>query len=265
MKTATGILKSAVIVLFALSAVSLAVAFSQPSPPQNASERKLPSVAEVLERYVNATGGREALLRHKSMTLHGRYEIPAKKRSIATVFYTKQDKGLWKFMLPHGKEQISGYNGKIGWDVDPSGKVTLHKGDDAKSMARDADMYYHLHVMNYFRSMEVVGMKEFNGRQCYHLKGVNNWGKVNEHFYDKETGLLQGYAFNTAWRGGKGEATMTFDDYKDFGGVLMPTKTTSRDGDDITISVITSVTYDDVDDALFALPSAVEKAVRRGS
>jgi hypothetical protein len=126
--------------------------------------------------------------------------------------------------------------------------------------SRDADMYYHLHVMNYFQSMDVVGVQEFNGRPCYHLKGVTNWSRTNEHFYDKQNGLLLGYAFNTAWRGGKGDATETFEDYKNFGGVLMPAKATSREADDLAITLITSVTYDDVKDSVFALPEAVRKA-----
>ena len=138
--------------------------------------------------------------------------------------------------------------------------ATIHRGDEAKSVARDADMYYHLHVTDYFKSFNVVGVQEFNGRPCYHLKGVNNWGRINEHFYDQQNGLLLGYAFNTAWRGGKGDATETFEDYKDFGGVLMPTKAISRDGDDLAITLTTSVTYDDVDDSVFALPEAVKKA-----
>jgi len=29
-----------------------------------------------------------------------------------------------------------------------------------------------------------------------------------------------GYAFNTAWRGGKGDATLTFEDYKGLQGLL---------------------------------------------
>ena len=70
-----------------------------------------------------------------------------------------------------------------------------------------------------------------------------------------------GYAFNTAWRGGKGEATETFEEYKDFGGVRMAAKTTSRDGDDLTISLITAVTYDDVKEEVFVLPKAVKVAV----
>jgi hypothetical protein len=221
---------------------------------------KLPSASEVLQRYIEATGGKDALLRHKSMTLHGRYQVPAAKLDLETVIYTKDGKLLWTAILPNGKTASSGYDGQIAWDLDGSGTATIHRGDEAKSVARDADMYYHLHVMNYFKSFDVVGVQEFNGRPCYHLKGVNNWGRVNEHFYDQQNGLLLGYAFNTAWRGGKGDATETFEDYKDFGGILMPAKATSRDGDDLAFTLINSVTYDDVDDAVFALPEAVKKA-----
>ena len=238
----------------------LCLAAIAPAWTQSQSKDKLPSATEVLERYVEVTGAKDALLRHKSMTVHGRYQVPAQKLDLETVAYTKDGKLLWQAVLPNGKTAASGYDGHIAWDLDPSGKATVQEGDVARSVARDADMYYHLHVMNYFKSMEVVDIEDFNGRPCYHLKGVNNWGQVNEHFYDRRNGLLLGYAFNTAWRGGRGDATETFEDYKDFGGVLIPAKATSRDGDDLAITLITSVTYDDVDDSRFALPEAVRKA-----
>jgi hypothetical protein len=238
----------------------LVLCLAVPTPARSQAAAKLPSTSEVLQRYVEAVGGKDALLRHKSMTVHGRYQVPAAKLDLETVIYTKDGKLLWTAILPNGKTASSGYDGQIAWDLDGSGTATVHRGDEAKSVARDADMYYHLHVMDYFKSFDVVGIQEFNGRPCYHLKGVNNWGRINEHFYDEQNGLLLGYAFNTAWRGGKGDATETFEDYKDFGGVLMPTKATSRDGDDLAITLTTSVTYDDVDDSVFALPEAVKKA-----
>jgi hypothetical protein len=157
----------------------------------------------------------------------------------------------------------SGYDGAVAWRLDADGVATIDQGDMVKTAARDADMYYHLHVLDYFRSMKVVDVKSFAGHRCYHLEGVNNWGKVNEQFYDVDTGLLIGYAFNTAWRGGNGDATTTFEDYRDFGGVVFATKITSRDGGDMSIFTITSITYDDVDDAVFTLPEAVQKALGR--
>jgi hypothetical protein len=249
------IFSTATIIPALASMVCLATAFASPQ-----STEKLPSVQEVLDRYVAVTGGRDALLRYKSMTIHGHGTDPAKNTRVDAVSYTKAGKMLQKVSLPGGKEALSGYDGETAWDIDPTGKVTIAEGDVIKTVARDADMYYHLHVMNYFQSMEVVDVKEFNGRACYHLKGVNNWGKPNEQFYDKENGLLVGYAFNTAWRGGNGDATAIFEDYKDFGGVKMAVKNTSRDGADVSIFTIDSVTYDDVADSVFALPPSVQKA-----
>jgi hypothetical protein len=226
-----------------------------------AAGQNLPTVEWVLERYVTATGGREALLRHKSMTLHGRNYEPATKREVAVAFYTKDGKYLQVVTLPAGKS-LSGYDGHTAWGLDSHGMVTIQQGDVVRSIARDADLYYHLHVMQYFRSMEVIDVQTFNGRPCYHLKGVNNWGKQNEQFYDTETGLLVGYAFNTAWRGGNGAATQVFEDYRDFGGVRMPVKNTARDGDDVSVFTIASVTWDDVPDSLFELPPAVRAKLK---
>jgi hypothetical protein len=242
----------------AAAAVAGAVADSAApdAPASKVAGQKLPTVEWVLDRYVTATGGREALLRHKSMTVHGRnYEL-ATKREVSGVFYTKDGKFLQVVTLPAGKS-LSGYDGHTAWDLDSHGKATIEQGDVERSIARDADMYYHLHVMQYFRSMEVIDVQTFNERPCYHLKGVNNWGRQNEQFYDKETGLLVGYAFNTAWRGGSGAATQVFEDYRDFGGVRMPTKTTTRDGDDVSVFTVASVTWDDVPDSVFELPAAV--------
>ena len=234
---------------------ALCLAASAASPPD------LPSASEVLERHIVAIGGRQAVMRHSSMTMKGRYQVPAQKVDLETLTYARDGKFVLRADLPGGAVFRTGYDGQTAWTISGAGKVTLPAGDVLKSIARDADLYYHLHVLQYFRSMKVVDVQPFNYRPCYHLLGVNNWGKVNEHFYDTKTGLLQGYAFDTAWRGGKGAATDTFEDYREFGGIQMAAKTTSRDGDDITITLITSVSYDDVDDSVFALPQEVRDAL----
>lgn len=228
---------------------------------QDNASSKLPSAAEVLNRYVTSTGGRDALLRHKSVTVHGRYQEPANHLDIETVGYSKGRRAMQKAFLPGGRLYQAGYDGQVAWDIDPTGKVTIHHGDDARSIARDADMYYHLHVLDYFKSMNVIGIQEFDGHQCYALKGVNKWNQPNEQFYDKDSGLLIGYLFDTKWRGGPGETTQLFEDYKDFGGVLLPTKSTGRDANGVTIGLVTSVTYDDVDDSVLLLPDAVKKVL----
>src|SRR5271154_5369554 len=145
--------KLAIAVVFSLACLASAA----PALPQAAE--KLPSAATVLERDVEATGER-ALLRYKSMTIHTHFQIPARHLEVEVVTYTGGGKYLQKGFLPNGKEDVSGYDGQTAWGISPDGKVTIETGDVVKTVARDADMYYHLHVLKYFKSMEVVDLKE---------------------------------------------------------------------------------------------------------
>ncbi len=120
---AAKLLKAAVL-LFLVYAAGLSAA---PVPPQG--RQSLPSAAKVLGRYVEATGQR-ALLRHQSMTVHGRYQVPARNLDLETVTYKKGGKLLQRIVLPDGKEYLSGYDGQTAWDLAPSGKVTLHRGKE---------------------------------------------------------------------------------------------------------------------------------------
>ena len=135
------------------------------------SGEKLPTAQWVLDRYAEVSGERANLLKHKSMTIHSRYQVPADKLEATTVSYTKDGVSVQMFRLADGRTGSTGYDGHVGWDLGLNGKVTIHTGDEARTMARDADMYYHLHVMQYFKSLGVAGVDDFNRRPCYHLKG----------------------------------------------------------------------------------------------
>jgi hypothetical protein len=126
-------------------------------------------------------------------------------------------------------------------------------------------MYYPARVLDYFSSMEVVGVADFEGHPGYHLKGTNKWGIVNEQFYDANTGLLVGYKFNSAWRGGAGDKIEVFSDYKEFGGRLMPTRDAHNSAEGVQVQTTTSVTFDDVPDSAFALPEAIKAVLAKKS
>jgi hypothetical protein len=234
---------------------------------QDLSKAKpLPTVQQVMDRNVSALGGRDAILKHKSMTVRGKFEVSDKGPALDRIAYYKGGKMLYQVTLPDGGRYQEGFNGTIAWQISPNSGPAISDGDVVKSKERDADMYYPARIMDYFSSMEVVDVTDFEGHTCYHLKGTNKWGKVNEHFYDTTTGLLVGYRFNSAWRGGSGDEREVFSDYKDFGGWLMPTRAAHKSSDATQTETITSVTFDDVDDSEFALPDAVKALLaKKGS
>jgi len=219
-----------------------------------------PTAQQVLDRYVKALGGSDAIHRHKSSTTRGRFQIPDQHANVEMVTFAMPFKRLVKFRLPQEQEVVSGYDGKIAWRIDPDGKAHLAPDDELPSERRDADFYYPTTILTYFKSFKNVGVIKFEGRPCYHLTGINNWGKQNEHFYDRKTGLLAGYRFPS---NKPGWTTLVFEDYKEFDGVLVPTKLTWKGPDGLQIQTIESVTYDDVDESVFALPEAVKALIQK--
>jgi hypothetical protein len=221
----------------------------------------LPTTQQVMERYVKALGGREAIFKHKSMTIREKLQVGSV--SVDRVVHYKDGKSHDQIALPNGGQYQSGYDGTVAWEMSAEG-AELMKGDEVKSKARDADMYYPARIPDYFKSLDVLEVSEFEGHTCYHLKGTNNWGIVNEHFYDTTTGLLVGYKFNSAWRGGPGDESEVFAEYKNFGGWLIPTRIDHKDPNKTMTEVVNSVTFDDVDDAVFTLPDSVKALVAKG-
>jgi hypothetical protein len=223
----------------------------------------LPAAKEVVERYDEALGGRDAITRHTSCTMRGTFEFhagdPVLTLSFA-FFAAAPYRRLGKIKLPNGAgDVLNGFDGETAWRLDPQSGPQIFVGDERQSRKRDADFYYALNELSWFKSMETVRIEDFEGRPCYRLHGINNWNKSNDHFYDKETGLLAGYEFESP----PGPTHEIFSDYKRVDGVLVPMKQTVKikaaGGDWAVSQVLTyeSVTFNDVDSTVFTLPQAV--------
>lgn len=226
-------------------------------------EQGLPTVQQVMQRYVQALGGRAVIFKHKSMVIHEKLEIAKKNVSLERVVTFKGRKQLEEITLPDGSRYQSGYDGRVAWEINPKSGAALIQGKEAQSKVRDADMYYPARILDYFRSMQVIDIAEFEGHTCYHLQGTTKWGIVNEHFYDTTSGLLVGYRFNSAWRGGPGEERAVFSDYKDFGGWLIPMRIEHKEPARTVVEVVHSVSFDDLADSVFALPDAVKALLEK--
>ena len=235
----------------------------------------LPSAKEILVKYDEALGGEAALRRHTSSTTKGTIEVhrPNKVVTLPFVFYASAPYlRLEKVSLPDNKgEVLNGFDGELAWSFDPRSGPAITTGDERESVKRDADFYYPLDELTWFKSMETVGVEDYEGQHCYHLHGINNWGKTNDHFYDQKTGLLVGYQFDSSWRGGAGLTHEIFSDYQKIDGVLVPmkqvVKVKSKSGDDWTVLQVmtySSVTFNDVDRGVFTPPVSVRDLVSKG-
>ncbi len=235
-----------------------------------AANAPLPKATEIVERYDQALGGREAILKHTSSTMRGTLEIHDGSNVLRlpfTYYAARPYLRLEKVTLPNGAgDAMGGFDGTIAWGLDPrSGPQVVVSGNDRESAKRDADFYYALDELAWFKSMETIALQDFEGRPCYHLHGVNNWDKSNDHYYDKETGLLTAYEFESEL----GPTHEIFSDYRKIDGVLFPMKQTVKvkpgSGEWAVRQVLAyeSVTFNDVDPAIFTPPQAVRDLIAK--
>jgi len=222
--------------------------------------QNLPTPREILDNYIKALGGADAITRHKSRTRKGAYKDDA-GNSGSVVEYFEVNKMLIKYMTAKGDYIRSG-DANFAWTSNPKSGPRLVQHFIPEFWKREADLQYPLHITEYFRSYEVVGSENFEGLDCFHIKGVTNWGDQNEQFYDKRTGLLAGYRFPNGPSKDAPLAIEGFQDYKQFDGLLVPTKEISRDPDGGSTTTYTSVTFDDVNDTVFEVPPAVKQQIK---
>lgn len=219
-----------------------------------------PTVGQIQAHFVSALGGSSAITRPQSMTMHGRnvlFGTHGKRVAVNYVIYMGNFKRTEVDDVVGRGTYRSGYDGTTGWSIDPGAKPQLASAAMNQTVRRDADLYYFAHIPEYFRSMTVVGIENFGGQRCYHVRGTTLWGNENNQYYSVDSGLLVGYRFHQ-WLGSapdKAESIQVFDRYKNFNGLMISTRERDyRDGVQLGVGEVTSVEFDNVDERIFRRP-----------
>ncbi len=227
-----------------------------PAPP--AVSPALPSADEVLKKYRVALGGEEAIRKHTTRSVKGTFEIPAQgMKGDLSIMAAAPDMIRVMVTLPGLGELQRGYDGKLGWSIDPAIGPRLLEGSELAEFKHSADFYDDLHDPKKFKSITVVGKTVFEGQDCYELKLVKETGFEYTEFFSVASGLIVGGKLNASSQMGSVPVTSAVSDYKAFGGVLVPTITRQRMMGLEQLTTVISVSFDPIDPKAFELPPAI--------
>lgn len=251
------------LVFAVLATASPALAQPASAPAQSGSEVALPDAKAVVARFIEKIGGAESFEKIESQHAKGKLLMPGQGISGALeVFAKRPDKALMKVNVPGIGELVQGYDGKTGWSVNAIMGPMLLEGkmlEDFRDQVRfDAD----LHRESEFKSMEMVGKTEFDGKPCYQLKLVRQTGREVTEFFEIETGLLIGTSQVQETPLGPVSVTASLGDYKKFGDALFATKLTQKLGPVQQVMTIETMEFNTVPDSVFELPEAI-KALKK--
>jgi hypothetical protein len=231
-----------------------------PAPAQPAAV--LPAAADVLAKYRAAIGGEGSIRKHTARTVTGTFEIPAQgMRGDLTVLAAAPDLMKLTITLPGLGDMQRGYNGSVGWSLDPAIGPRLLDGRELDELKHSADFYDDLHDPAKYASVTVVGKTTFEGQECYEVKLVRASGFEYTEFFNVETGLMAGVRMNASSQMGSIPVTTAVTEYKDFGGVLTATVTRQKMMGLESVTTITAVKYDPIDPKTFDLPPAIAQLV----
>ena len=163
---------------------------------------------------------------------------------------------------PHSHEDNDA--GERRWQ---SPRVTGVKTMDQKSRcAREARFNAPVDWRNIYTKAETAGTEAVNGDECYKVTLTAATGKPETQYYSKKTGLLLKTTATALSPMGEVAVEVEVSDYKDFGGVLYPTRSKQKaGGQELDISITSVSLNEPIPAEYFQLPGEVKALVDKAA
>ena len=195
-------------------------------PAARAQDAALPEGKAVVDKYLEATGGRAAHEKVRSRVIHSTIDIPAAGIKGTSQSYNQAPGKAYVLvdLGATGKEQ-RGSDGAVIWEMTTTGGPRVMK--DAKELAfwrRAFDIDSDLRLDEYYTSVETQGAEQVNGKDAYKVLFTPKEGSPETRWYDKESGLLVKVQQVVPTPMGQIPAVSMPTDYRDVDGVKIPHK-----------------------------------------
>lgn len=226
-----------------------------------AQESPLPAARELVARHVAAIGGRDAVLKYNTIRSTGTFEMAAaglRGDLVSTV--SRDGRVAMRITVPGMGELAGGYDGTLGWSMNPMQGPRVLAGAELAQMKEEAGVISAvLRDSPAITGMETVEKTTMGGVECYKVKVSYASGRVGYDCYGVESGLLAGQIAVQESAMGTMELHNIMSDWKEYGGVKFATRLRQQAMGQEQVMTITTVQFDGSDDAtLLELPAAVK-------
>ncbi len=189
----------------------------------------LPKAETILDHYIEVTGGKAAYEKRKSEITTGTVEFAAQGlKGTLTHYAAAPDKSYSVIELDGiGKMEEGAING-IVWDKNPMLGPRIKSGEEKAQGLRGAMFNSHLNWRKAYTKAETVGVENVEGEDCYKVVLTPNEGKPETAYFSKKTGLEVKRTTTAVSPMGEMQVEAIASNYKDFDGILEPTKVVQK-------------------------------------
>ncbi len=248
-----------VLLAFFVAASSAQKPSSSPTPaakPSPAPTVKLPSAKEIVDKYVNAIGGREALLKHKSRVESGTMELsPMGVKGTFETFSRSDDRVFSKISLEGIGEILEGFDGTSAWSSNPVQGSRVKAGQELEQTKRLSDFARDANLDKAFTSLTVKGIEKVGDRDAYVVIGKTDGLPDETLYFDVENGLILRRDSVLITPEGQQAISTFFGDYREIGGIKTPYTSRAKTPAFEITSATLEIKFDvAIEDSKFARP-----------
>jgi outer membrane lipoprotein-sorting protein len=220
-----------------------------------APESGMPTAEQVIDKYIQAVGGADALQKVTSRSEKGTINTGGRQIPIE-VLAKAPDKRISIMHTPNG-DSITAYDGQHGWLGNPGGRPPRDMSSAEADAARlDADFNLPVDLKKIFTQFRVRPGEKIGEHETVQLIGIRQGMAPVRLYFDKESGLLLRMARYADTPLGRNPTQIDYADYRAEGGVKIPFRwTLARPLGRFTIQVDQVQQNIAIDDAKFSKPA----------
>lgn len=195
------------------------------APTATNSSPAMLTVDQLLDRYLQAVGGKAAFEKLTSRVAKGSFVKIQGTTNITGAFesYAKApNKAASIQEVGNGKVQQI-FDGTVGWIKYVRGGANQISGERLAQVRREFDFYREINLREIYPRMTLIRKDKVGDRETYVIEAVPHDGKPDTIYFDAQTGLL--VRRDGVIEGEKGKfypTEMYFEDYREVDGVKLP-------------------------------------------
>lgn len=188
---------------------------------KSAADDVVPSVKQVLDRYVRALGGQQALNNIRTRVVKTETMDPPSKA--VTEIFVKAPGKVLHVKQSGGYSTRAGFNGRQAWQYDSAKSYwgLLDKGQRI-SLIQESELYPGSRLRSDYTELAVLGKEKIGERDVYVLGGISPEGAHERFFFDTNSGLLLRRRTEQPSIFGWVPIQVDFEDYRSVDNVKVP-------------------------------------------
>jgi|HubBroStandDraft_6_1064221.scaffolds.fasta_scaffold461414_2 hypothetical protein len=223
----------------------------------------LPSAESILDHYVQVTGGKQKYEKRKSEIAHGTLEYTALGIKGSITRYAAEPDKYYASLDIEGLGKVEmGVSGQVAWENSALLGPRVKTGVERAEAIREGNMNSTLNWRKLYPKVETAGIETIDGEECYKVVMTPAEGQPMIGYFQKKSGLQVKMTTVSSTQMGDIPVELIASDYKDFGGILEPSKVIQKSGpQEFTMTLESVEVNPSIPPAQFALPAEVRKLV----